>query len=165
MAAAVPTLATVMTAIKTAMDAVVPDIGTVFERFHTYEDDVSFLERNSLIVADVLSIWFIELIGIDEIEGPASQEFYEVYNIEIEHWSIETDDADWSKTARDKAETVRDDLNGAAAIFAIGGQRQVFTPETISITSHGQREIRGDDKAHMIYGTILSLQVEARRFS
>jgi hypothetical protein len=135
MTVATPTQDTVLAAVKTAMDAIAPSIGTVYNGFHTYEDDRE--QVDDLISSGNLDVWFVDLASADEFEGPASGEVYERYNIEIRYWSIRTADAAWSKKARIQAELVRDELSDKASIFAISGQQQLKTPTTVSIASLG----------------------------
>lgn len=163
--AASPTLEAVISAIKTAMDAI-SSLGTVYTGFHGLEDDEEFILKNSLISNGSMNAFFIDTLGVDEREGDAAGEIFELYQIEIRYWSLRTNDSDWSKAARQKAEAVRDALSGAAAIFAIGGQRQLVTPETVRIASHGQEDIRGGEAGpQLVYLTRLVLSVEARRWS
>lgn len=165
MPAATPTRATVETALKTALDAI-SSLGTVYKGFHTREDDVEFLKVNSLISAGSANVFFVILAGITEQEGDAAGEVFEFYQYEVRYWSLRTGNADWSTEALAKAESVRDALSGAAAIFAIGGQRQLLAPETVQILSHGPENIRGGEAGdQMVYMTRLGLTVEARRWS
>lgn len=165
MGAATPTLETVVTAIKTQIDAISPSVGTVLTGFHGYEDEVEYILRNSYIASGAMNLWFVDVADVDEVEGPATQENYEQYNIKITYWSSRKNDVDWSKKARQNAEAVRDKLSLNSAIFAIGGQRQVRTPETVQIESHGPFDIDGTDGAQRIYRTVVALAVEGRRFA
>jgi hypothetical protein len=150
--AATPTLETVITAIKAAIDALGATIGTVYLQFHQFEDDVEFLRNKGLISSSGTNVWFIECAGIEESEGDAAGEIFELYQIEITYWSIRQDNDAWSKEARQKAEQVRDALAGASSIFAI--------------ISHGPRDIRaGEQGVQLVYETKLGLTVEARRWS
>jgi hypothetical protein len=164
--AATPTLETVITAIKAAIDALGATIGTVYLQFHQFEDDVEFLRNKGLISSSGTNVWFIECAGIEESEGDAAGEIFELYQIEITYWSIRQDNDAWSKEARQKAEQVRDALAGASSIFAISGQRQLLAPETVRLISHGPRDIRaGEQGVQLVYETKLGLTVEARRWS
>lgn len=164
MAAASPTMETVATAIKTRIDTI-SSIGTVIVNDHSYEDDVEYIIRGGFMSGGSLDLWLIDIASVDEVEGPATGENYAIYNFRIKYWCVRTNATDWSKTARTKAESVRDELNKNASVFAISGQRQLRTPETCSIESHGQYDLRGTEGSQMVYQTILSLSVEARRFS
>lgn len=163
MPAATPTVETVATAIKTAMDAIA-SLGTVYTGFHGYESDVEFILKNSLISSGSMNAWFIDLKNIREVEGRAIGETYELYDIEIRYWSLRTANADWSKEARQKAESVRDAISGAASIFRISSQVQLQTPETVQIEAHGPVDLRQAGGTQMVYLTVLSLAVEARRW-
>lgn len=165
MAAATPTVEQVITAIETAMNAISPSIGTVYTSFHTREDDVDFIRINGLISSGSMNAWFIDLVNVEEAEGPAAGEIYEFYQIAIVYWSLRTNNADWSEEARIKAESVRTALSGLAAVFAISSQRQMNTPETVRLLSHGPKEIRGTEGQQMVYETVLGLTAEGRRWS
>lgn len=164
MPAASPALETVLAAIKTKIETL-PSIGTVKTSDHTLEDDVDFLEDQGLLDADTMDVWIAELLGSHEQEGDAAGEVYDIYGIRIRYWSIRTGDPDWSQKARLKAEDVRQLLTGNTDVFRIGGQVQLFTPETVQIDSHGKVNIRGTEGEQMIFQTVLSLAVEARRWS
>ena len=157
-----PTLETVLTAIKTVMVALAPTIGTVREFDRTLDSELEDLE---LFQAGDFSIhlWTIELEGIDEVEGEASGEHYSIYRIRIRYDSVIKASASsaWSKTARERAELVRDGLNKNAAVFRISGQVQLREPEAVEIRSHGFVDVE-DQK---VYRTDLALRVEARRWS
>ena len=161
--AAIPTLETVITAIKAVMDAI-SSLGTVLTGYETLEDQVEVVERGNYISSGSMNLWFLELDAIDELEGDSPGEVYEQYNIIIRYWSLRTNNADWSKEARTKAESVRDALSGLASVFSVGSQRQLRTPETVGIASHGPASIRGTEGEQMIYQTVLRLSVEARRW-
>lgn len=163
MPAPTPALETVVTAIKTEMDAIA-SLGTVLTGLHGLEDDVEFIKKGAYIASGSMNLFFIDLKGVDEVEGDAVGEVYEIYDLEIRYWSLRTNNANWSKEARQKAESVRDKLFGNTAVFRIGGQVQLRTPETVQIESHGPEEIRGTDGSQMVYLTVLSLRVEARRW-
>lgn len=165
MPAATPTVETVIAAIKAEIDAI-SGIGTVLTGFHTLESDVEFIRNGAYVASGSMDLWFIDLRDADEFEGRAIGETYERYGIEIRYWSLRTNAAGWSKAAREKAESVRDALSGAASIFRIGGQVQLETPETVKIDSHGQVDLRqGDGATQMVYLTVLSMMAEARRWS
>lgn len=163
MAAPTPALETVLAAIKTAMEAIA-SIGTVRVFDHTLEDDVEFLDEIGLLDADSMDLWIVELEGVSPEEGSAPGEIYEIYNLRIRYWSIRTGDEEWSKGARQKAASVCDALSGNAAVFRIGGQVQLRTPETVAIDSHGPTSIQGPEGGQLVYQTMLSLSVEARRW-
>lgn len=164
MTAPAPTRAQVETAIKTALDAI-SSLGTVYKGFHTLEDDREFLVKNSLISSGSANVFFILPVGSPEREGEAAGEVYVFHQFEIRYWSIRTGVAEWSGEARTKAESVQDTLSGNPAIFRIGGQVQLETPETAQIVSHGPDRIRdGEQGEQMVFLTVLSLVVEARRW-
>lgn len=161
-----PSVETVITAIKTAIDAIA-SIGTVIVSDSPLEDDVEWIDVNSYISNGSMNLWVIELAGDETFEGSAVGEFYSRYDVRIRYWSIRTNNADWSKEARQKAQSVVDALTGVPSIFAISSQRQLHTPEVLRIVSHGPREIRdvAQGGTQMVYETVLALTVEARRWS
>jgi len=159
--ATTPTLDAAIAAVATALSGQ----GSIVNGYKTLEDDVELVENGSYITSGSMNLFFVDLRGVEEFEGPASGEIMERYTIEIIYWSLRTGNADWSKEARVKAEAVRDALTGAATIFAISSQRQLYTPETVQVDSHGPEEINGTSGPQMVYKTVLSLQVEARRWS
>ncbi len=160
MAVATPTLEVVLTAIRTTMLAIPSFVGTVrvFER--TLDSEYEYLDLLKSPTTAVLDLWIVEIDTTDEEEAEAAGEQYSLYNVTITYTNVRLDDLEWSKKARIEAERVRDGLNQSAAVFAIGGQRQLRTPETVSIQSHGFEDVE-DQK---VYRTVLTLQVEARRF-
>jgi hypothetical protein len=167
MATAVPALETVIDALYTALVAINPSVGTVRKGEHTLEDDVEHIEVNSLISGGSLDVWFIDLESTSPYEGKGVGEDYDIYNLRLRYWSMRTADADWSSKARIKAQSVADALTRNPAIFAIGTQVQIFTPELVAIVSHGPAQIRdvARSQGQMIFETILALAVEARRWS
>jgi hypothetical protein len=162
--AAAPALETVIAAVKTRMDTI-SGLGTVLTGYHGLEDDVEFIEQGAYISSGSMNLWFIDVAAVEEFDGDAPGEVYERYLIEIRYWSIRTANADWSKEAREKAESVRTELSGNTAIFRIGDQVQLKTSETVDTASHGEYEIRGTEGPQKVYQTTLRLRVEARRWS
>jgi hypothetical protein len=160
--AAIPTQDQVLAAVVTALGGI-GGIGTVVNGFHTYEDDVEYIQNGGFISSGSMDLWFVELRRGEEIEAVAG-EFFERYHVEIRYWSLRTNDPAWSKKARLQAESVRDALTANSGIFAIGGQRQLQTPELVRLESHGPYSVSGIDDKQMVYQTILSLEVEARRW-
>jgi hypothetical protein len=157
-----PTQDTVLAAVVTALGS---GVGTVVNGGMVLEDDAEYLEVNGLLSTGSFNVLFVDLRGIEEFEGPGSGELMQRYHVEIRYWSLRTASADWSKEARVKAEAARDLLSGAASVFAINSQRQLYTPETVQIDSHGPDSIKSASGDQMVYVTVLSLQVEARRWS
>lgn len=166
MPTATPSVETVLTAVKAAIDAIA-SIGTVLTSDSPIEDDVEWLDVSNYISGGSMNLWVVELAGDEAFEGQAVGEFYSRYDVRIRYWSIRTNNASWSAEARAKVQSVVDALTGAASIFAISSQRQLHTPETVRIVSHGPREIRdvAQGGSQMVYETVLGLTVEARRWS
>lgn len=166
MPTATPSLETVIDAVAAALGGIA-SLGTVLKREHHLEDDVEFLEVNGYISGGSLDLWFIDLEATSEFEGQGVGEAYTRYHLRIRYWSMRTNNADWSKEARVKAQSVCDALTDNAAVFEIAGQVQLFTPTTVGVASHGPLQIRDDARAagQMIFETVLGLTVEARRWS
>ncbi len=163
MPASTPTLEAILAAIKTKMDAI-GGIGTVRTSEHPLDDDFEFLDNEGFLDGDTSDVWLIDLRGSSEVEGPAAGEVYDIHSIWIRYWSIRTNDPDWSKKARIQAEAVRAALSGSSDIFRIGGQVQLVTPETVQLEDHGKVAIQGVEGPQIIFLTLLSLSVEARRW-
>ncbi len=164
MATSTPTLEAVLAAIKTAVLSVA-SVGTVKSSDHPFEDDLEWLEQQSLLDLPSWDAWIVELRGVSEAEGAAAGEVYDIYSIGIRHWSSRTDNADWSQEARELSEAVREAISGNEDVFRIGGQVQLFTPETVSFDSHEKVNIRGTEGDQMVFRSVLSLAVEARRWA
>jgi hypothetical protein len=165
MVTAVPSLETVIDAVHTAVSGI-GSIGTVLKRDSTYEDDLEFLKVNSHLAAS-MDLWIIGLDSTSPFEGRGRGEQYDVYNLRIGYWSIRTNDIEWQKTARQKCQQVADTLTDNASVFEISGQVQLFTPTTVSWTGPQQRQISdvGRQAGQMLFEAVVSLQVEARRWS
>lgn len=164
MPASTPDLEDVLDAIKAEMQTI-SGVGTVLTSDHTLEDDMDFLEDEGLLDSDDMDLWIVDLRASQELEQGAPGEVYDVHDVRIRYWSIRTADPDWSRKARQKAEEVRALLSGNASVFRVDGQVQLFTPETVSIESHGRAAISGAEGGQMVWQTVLSLQIEARRWS
>lgn len=168
MVAAVPTLDQVIDAIHGVMAGIGALSGnTILKGEHQFEDDVEFIEVNNLISGGALDVWFIDLESTSPFPGEGVGESYDRYNIRIRYWSMRTNDVDWSDKARDKATAVADALTDHASVFKIGGQVQLFTGTEVAVSSHGPAQIRDVARSagQMIFETILSLSIEARRWS
>lgn len=161
MATPTPDLETVIDAVVSEMDAIAPDIGDVQGFEHTLDSEVEFIElfQDSGFDAD---IWLVDVTDIPEEEGDAAGEQYALYNLRVRYISVRKDDPAWSKKARLLFEIVRDKLNKNPAIFAIGGQRQLRTPETVSIGTY--TPLNGVED-QTVYQTEITFTVEARRFA
>lgn len=159
---AVPSLETVITAVKAALEGI-PSIGTVLDRDHTLEDDVEWLEVNNYLAA-TMDLWVIDTDPSSPFEGQGVKEGYDRYNIRIRYWSIRTNDPDWQKAARIKARAALAVLTDNPAVFEISGQVQLFTPTTVSMEGPYPAQIRDVARAggQMVYEAVLRLTVEAR---
>lgn len=164
MADAVPSLEDVLTATKAEMDEI-SSLGTVYTSFHDREDDEEFLLKGGFLPSASFDVFFVELAAAPNREGEAAGEIFVFYQGEIRYWSMRTNNADWSKAARQKAESVVAKLTGNPSVFRIGGQVQLQTGETVDIISHGESAIRGGENGDQkVYQTVLRFTVEARRW-
>lgn len=161
MVAAVPTLEAAIDAVHGVVNAI-GSIGTVLKRDHTFEDDVEWLKVNGYLAAS-MDLWVIFNGQTQPFEGKGVGEGYDVYPILIRYWSIRTNDPDWQKAARIKARSVVDALADNSAVFGV----PLFTPTSVAMEGPSPRQIRDRARAagQMVYETVLSLSVEARRWS
>lgn len=155
-----PTAATVVTAVKTAIDAVNPASGSVLESRSRYDSVLRFLEAYKQSDHS-LDLWIVYVDGIQEIEGDATGEGYSIYHVVAEYYNLTVGSADWDKDARAQVETIRTALCGASSVFRIGGQIQLFTPETASVESQGFEDV---EDQQVFIGRV-GMQVEARRWA
>lgn len=160
MADPTPGLEAVVTATVTEMDAIAPDIGDVQGFEHTLDSEVEFIElfQDAGFNAD---IWLVDVASIDSVEGDAAGEVYSIYSMRIRFITVRKAVAAWSEQARVLFEKVRTKLEKNPAVFAIGGQRQLRTPETVSLSSHDFVPV--EDQT--VYEDQLTYSVEARRFA
>ena len=164
MADAVPAMEDVFAAVKGELDEIA-SLGTVYDGDHGLEDDVEFIEAEGLISAGSMDAIFLELVSSPNREGAAAGEIFAFFQGEIRYWSMRTNDPDWSIAARAKAESMVSKLTGNPAVFRIGNQVQLETPETADIVQHGPSDIRGgEDGNQKVFLTILRFTVEARRW-
>lgn len=158
-----PTLETVLTAIKTQMDAIVPGVGNVFKQEHRLESEFQYtLEHRD---ADgTAHNWFIDAVVIDQPEGDGVGEVYDVYHVSIRYLSIvKSGGTEWSEVARGRVEQVRTKLSQNPAVFQLGSgtNRQLRTAEAVELLDFGKRTI--DNQQY--WQAILGLSVEARRWT
>lgn len=163
----VPTLSDVTAAVKLQMEAIVPSVGTVFAFEHKLEDDVEhFRESVQNQTTGAGDAWYIDLENTTSLEGPAPGENYVQYNLRIRHVNTRVNIANWSEISRELSQRVVDKLEKNTAVFRIGGQPQLRTPETVAVADVGKRQL---DSAifgpQMVMGSNLRLSVEARRWT
>jgi hypothetical protein len=165
MPAAAPTIEQVIDGVSAVLSAI-GGVGTVLKRDHQYEDDVEWIDVNAYISAGSMDVWVIELEGTSPFEGQGVGELYERYAIRIRYWNLRTANADWQKEARQKIAAAVEALTGHASVFAIGGQVQLFTPETVAVQGPAPSQIRDIRRGggQMVYEAFLRLTAEARRF-
>lgn len=163
MPASTPSVESVLAAIKAQIETL-PGIGVVKTSDQAIEDDMEYLVELGVDGLADFDVWVVELRGAPEREGDGVGEKYLTYSFWIRYWSLRTNDQDWSQKARIQAAAVQELLSGNANVFRVGGQVPLHTPEAVTIESHGKRTISGDEGPQMIYQTVLTLEVEARRW-
>lgn len=166
MGTATPGLETAITAIGTEISAIA-NIGTVFNFEHDREDEMEFLRSQQVVEGDAdegdIDVTFIDLEAEEPIEGPATGENYVIYQIRVRYVIVRVGEADWLKVGRQKIRSIADKLNRNQAVFAIGGQPQLRTPETVTIREYGKILEGGPIfDANTVVGGNLIVPVEAR---
>lgn len=99
-------------------------------------------------------------VNVDGVEGKTNGEVYAIYKVELRHLYTIQDEELISRIAKFRVEKIRSLLEGAAAIFRIGGQVPLRTPETVSV--RGGFVEREDSR---YYESTLTFEVEGRRWS
>lgn len=163
MAAAVPTVEQVLTAIKTALDAV-GSLGTVVTYDHRFEVDMEYLETIQNRTTGDLDLWIVDLLSVDENERTGG-ELMEFYRIRARYFNIRKNSATWGQTARTALEAGRTALARNANVFAIGSQYQLETPEAVDVAEFGKREVSDFRGSQTVFLGDLRLTVEARRWA
>jgi len=156
----VPTEAVAVAAVRAAIDAVNPALGTVLDSRSNFDSELRFIEGYKQSDHS-LDLWVVFSETLPEIEGDATGEAYPIYRIVCEYYNIILSTKTWDKLARALVKTIHDALNGNASIFRIGGQVQLFTPETAIVESQGFELVEGEQ---YVFKARISLQVEARRW-
>jgi hypothetical protein len=110
-----------------------------------------------------MDLWVISNGQTQPFDGKGVGEGYDVYPIFIRYWSIRTANADWQKEARIKARAVVDALADNPTVFGV----PLFTATGVAMDGPNPRQIRDRARAagQMVYEAVLSLSVEARRWS
>lgn len=174
MAVAIPDEDTVIAAVSAAITAliggVVPSFAEVFDRKHRFEDQGEELFARQVAQAQAskaLDAFYIDLERTPPLEGPGVGERYVQYLITVVHWNVRVNDVDWIKTARAIGKGVEDALENNATIFAISGQRQLKTMQTVEREGYdGLTTIESEiyDPQDIIQG-IFRFSVEGRRWT
>ena len=167
MPAATPTLSTVIANTVTEVDAITSPVAldNVFgfkQRFEAKWEDLEPFQNTTTGVLDVVYV-FPE--NTDEVEGRATGQNFPLYNVVVEYYSVRVNVANWSDVADDVGVSILDKLNKNASIFAIAGQRQILTPETVraeSMDFDTVEDVHGNFKR--VYKVRIVFQAEARRF-
>lgn len=177
MGAPLPALNTVITAVISEISALIPASipanSEVIDRRHRLTDDVEelFIRRAAQGNADgSLDVFYVGIGPRTGQDGPAPGERYSFYNIVVEHWNTRKQDSDWLKKAADVGEAVIAKIENNSAVFAIGGQRQLRTPQIVD--DDGQYEdtttldsASGNFDTQTIVQAFLRFTVEARRWT
>lgn len=164
---AVPTQSAVIDIVVTEIDAILTPVALddVFgfdQRFTAQWEDLKAFQNLTTGKLDV--VYVFPLPG-DEVEGRANGQRFPLYNIVADYWNVRVNVVGWSDVGDDVSASILDKLSGDQSVFAIGGQRQILTPETARTTEQGFTTV--DDEhgnSHKIYKARHEFQVEARRF-
>lgn len=163
MAAAAPTVEQVLSAIKTALDGV-GTLGTVVTYDHKFEVEMEYLESVQNRSTGALDLWIVDLLAVDAREAVAG-ELMEFYRVRVRYFNVRKNSATWVETARTQLEAGRTALARSAAVFAIGNQRQLETPEVVEVSDFGKRDLSDFNGTQTVVLGDLRLTVEARRWS
>lgn len=162
MSAASPTLGTVLDAVVAAINGI-SSIGTALGYDAPLASLTEFIDKGGYVnqTTGTMNLWLCSADAPREVEGEAVGEVYVIYPIRIRYLSSRKGEADWSREALDKAVAVMDAVSKATSVFAISSQRQLRTPETISVRSNGFTTVEGQ----LLYEVVLVLEAEARRWT
>lgn len=161
MAVPIPTVDQVLDSVFVELNTMSNAPGTVIHWERNLEDESEFVETYQDANGE-LSLTTITCRSTDSVEGPASNEDYEVYSVRVKYYSVSTlDPEEWSRMALMRAQLLVNELEKNTAVFRIGGQVPLRTPETVNIESFGFESV-GDK---MMFVVVLALSVEARRWS
>lgn len=163
MGAATPTLETVLTAIKTALDGV-GGLGTVVTYDHKYDVDVEYLQSLQNQTTGALDLWIVDVLRTTTRE-PVAGEVFETFHVRARLFCKRANSATWGQTARTQLVAGQNALTKNAAIFAIGSQRQLLEEETVSLEAFGKQTISDHRGAQTVFLGDLRLNVEARRWA
>lgn len=168
MPAATPTEDAVIGATVTEVAAVASPValaGLVEGQLPRFENEWEGLKANQNATTGQLDFVYVFSDSPEEIEGDATSENYTIYNIVVRYYAVRMNVATWQRGADLVTESIRDALNKNASVFAIGGQRQLRTPEAARVREQGFTTIRDElGGSQMIYRADIVLQVEARRW-
>lgn len=162
MADPTPTFDQVIAAVLAEMTAMSPLPGTILHFENHLENEAELIKRYLLSPPQVEAhVWMISGSQSPDVEGDAVGQVFCTYNVQLRYVSVMTAVDTWSRTALTRAERVRNTLSKNANVFAISGQRQLRTAETVELAG-ADFTIIGDQR---VYQVTLRLQVEARRWS
>lgn len=163
MGTATPTLETILTAIKTALDGV-GGLGTVVTYDHKFDVDTEYLQTLQNQTTGTLDLWIVDLINSRQRE-PVAGEVFELFDIRCRLFCKRAQSSTWGQTARTQLVAGQNALVKNASIFAIGSQRQLLTEETVELASFGKQTISDHRGVQTVFLGDLRLTVEARRWA
>lgn len=155
----VPSFDAAIEAVVAELSGLSPPLGAIYWFKNPLEDEEDFLEAHQDATSGDLDVFFVDGAA-RELEGRATGESYSIYDVQVRYHSVRLVD-EWSAQARFVAERIKTELNKNAAIFAIGGQRQLQTAETAEVVSSDYVTV-GE---HRIYEIVVALSIEARRWT
>lgn len=154
-----PTMEQAYAAVVAELNAMSPLPGTILHYENHLDSDQELIEHYQ--DSPSTDLLLVSCASAPATEGPAAGENYTVYNFTIRYLSVEVIDPQWSRIAQRGAERVRDQLDGNLNVFAINGQRQLRTEETVALEALEHKPI-GDNQ---VYEARITFSVEARRWS
>ena len=160
--ASTPTLASVLTAIKTALDAA-GGLGTVVTYDHKYDVDAEYLRTLQNQSTGTLDLWIVDVNDTTQRE-PVGGEVFDVFDLRCRLYCKRANAATWGQTARALAVSAQDTLTANANVFAIGGQRQLLTEETVHFARFGKESVSDHRGSQVVFLAELRLNVESRRW-
>ncbi len=175
MGSPVPTTDTVTAAVNALIFGLfgssIPAGSEVFNGRHRLEDDGEELYARQTAQAKTdgeLDAFYIHVESPEAPEGLAPGESYQIYEYTVEHWNVRTNNAGWFDAAKDIADVVATAIANAPSVFAILGQRQLRTAQTVTYdgyTALAPLESTVAGAQQWIIQGFIRFRVEARRFS
>lgn len=164
MADSTPTLEQVYAAVVGELNAMSPLPGVIYHYENYLDEEQELIEKVQHHDASAeCKLLLVSCPSIEEVEDGAVGENYSVFHMRVRLVHVISMDPQWSRIAQRIAERVRTQLNKNQNVFAIGGQRQLLTPETVQLEELGQKPV--GEGGTMTYQANLLFQVEARRWS
>jgi hypothetical protein len=157
----VPTFEQVRDAILAAFNAIPSPPGVMLFAENKLPTDSELMNLYRDPVTKDVDLWVFSL-NVKPKSGPASTEYYSIYNITLRYLCVKMNlpDESWAAIADTGAELVRTAIEGNDSVFAIGGQQPLLGTEKTVGKDGTFNNIDGD----RFYETKLTLEVEARRW-